>query len=166
MFSNCKTNKEKEYFLQEFLNQVRTTIFRQTLFSEFELFAHSAVEKEIPLAYTDLNNEYYKLNKKYYGNSCKLPKNLQYEWSRIPHFYHPYYVYCYSTGLITAISIASKILKDPTFVNKYIMFLKNGTNKPPIEILKEIGIDLIDGSAFDTAFKFIQEQLNIYKSLK
>lgn len=166
MLKHSKTNKEKQYYLKEFLNDVRTTIFRQTLFSEFELYAHSAVENETPLAYTDLNKKYYELNKKYYGKSCVLPKNLQYEWSRIPHFYHPYYVYCYSTGLITAINIASNILNDSSYVNSYIKFLKNGTSQPPVQILKEIGIDLIDGSAFEKAFKFIQKQLDIYKSLK
>lgn len=166
MLKHSKTNKEKQYYLKEFLNDVRTTIFRQTLFSEFELYAHSAVENETPLAYTDLNKKYYELNKKYYGKSCILPKNLQYEWSRIPHFYHPYYVYCYSTGLITAINIASNILNDSSYVNSYIKFLKNGTSQPPVQILKEIGVNLIDGSAFEKAFKFIQKQLDIYKSLK
>jgi len=166
MLKNAKTNSEKEYYLKEFLNDVRSTIFRQTLFSEFEYFAHTTIENEQPLTYKELNEEYYNLNKKYYGKSCKLPKNLQYEWSRIPHFYSPYYVYCYSTGLITAISIANKILKDPKYVDNYLKFLKNGTNKPAVEILKEIGIDLTTNKPFEDAFNFIKEQLNIYKSLK
>lgn len=166
MLNNSKTNKEKLYYLKEFLNDVRTTIFRQTLFAEFEVFAHSAIENETPITYQELNKKYYELNKKYYGKSCILPKNLQYEWSRIPHFYSPYYVYCYSTGLICAISIASNILKDSTFVEKYIQFLKNGTNKPPVEMLKQIGINLEDGSAFKNAFNFIKEKLDIYKTLK
>lgn len=166
MLKNAKTNKEKEFYLKEFLNDVRSTIFRQTLFSEFEYFAHTSIEKEQPITYKELNEKYYELNKKYYGNSCKLPKNLQYEWSRIPHFYSPYYVYCYSTGLISAITIANKILKDNSFATEYIKFLKNGTAKPPVEILKEIGIDLTTNKPFDDAFKFIKEQLDIYKSLK
>lgn len=166
MLKNAKTNKEKEYYLKEFLNDVRSTIFRQTLFSEFEYFAHTSIEKEQPITYKELNEKYYELNKKYYGNSCKLPKNLQYEWSRIPHFYSPYYVYCYSTGLITAISIATRILKDNSFAEEYIKFLKNGTAKPPVEILKEIGIDLTTNEPFDQAFKFIKEQLDLYKSIK
>ena len=136
------------------------------MFSEFEYFAHTAVEQEQPITYKELNDKYYELNKKYYGNSCKLPKNLQYEWSRIPHFYSPYYVYCYSTGLISAISIANRILKDNSFATEYIKFLKNGTAKPPVEILKEIGIDLTTNKPFEDAFKFVKEQLDIYKSLK
>jgi len=166
MQSKAKNNKEKEFYIKEFLNDVRSTIFRQTLFSEFEYFAHSTIEQEQPLTYKELNEKYYELNKKYYGNSCKLPKNLQYEWSRIPHFYSPYYVYCYSTGLITAITIANKILKDSSFTQEYIKFLKNGTAKPPVEMLKEIGIDLTTNKPFEDAFDFIKEQLDIYKSLK
>ncbi len=159
-------NKGKKYHLREFLNNTRSTIYRQTLFSEFELFAHTSIEKEIPISYAELNNEYYKLNQKYYGKSCILPKELQYEWSRIPHFYSPYYVYAYSTGLITAINIVSKILEDPDYANQYIRFLKNGTEKPAVEILKEIGIDLTTDEPFNVAFKFIKEQLDIYKSIK
>ena len=166
MLKNSKTKKEKEFYVKEFLNDVRSTIFRQTLFSEFEYFAHTSIEKEQPITYKELNEKYYELNKKYYGNSCKLPKNLQYEWSRIPHFYSPYYVYCYSTGLLTAITIANRILKDGSYAEQYIKFLKNGTNKPPVEILQEIGIDLTTNKPFDDAFNFIKEQLDIYKSLK
>lgn len=166
MLKNAKSNKEKEFYVKEFLNDVRSTIFRQTLFSEFEYFAHTTIEQDNPLTYKELNEKYYELNKKYYGTSCKLPKNLQYEWSRIPHFYSPYYVYCYSTGLITAISIANRILKDNSYSNEYIKFLKNGVSKPPIEILQEIGIDLTTNKPFDDAFNFIKEQLNIYKSFK
>lgn len=165
MLKTCKEN-EKEYYLKEFLNNVRTTIFRQTLFSEFELFAHSAIENEQPITYKELNDCYYTLNKKYYGSSCILPKNLQYEWSRIPHFYSPYYVFCYSTGLTIAINIANKLLSDSNYATKYINFLKNGTEKPVIEILKEIDIDLTTTEPFENAFKFIKEQLTIYKSIK
>lgn len=157
--------KQKIYYLHEFLDGVRATIFRQTLFSEFELYAHTAIEKEEPITYAELNKKYYDLNKKYYGNSCILPKNLQYEWSRIPHFYNPYYVYSYSTGLITAISIANNILKDHSFAEKYIKFLKNGTEKPAVEMLKEIGLDLTSPTPYKNAFNFIKSQLTEYISL-
>ena len=94
-----------------------------------------------------------------------MPENLQYEWSRIPHFYRPYYVFTYSTGLLTAITIAQKLLSEKDFAEKYIYFLKNGSNKKPVEILKEIGIDLTTEKPYKTAFKFIKEQLEKYKSL-
>ena len=163
MLNNCK-KEHKLYYLNEFLDQTRTTIFRQTLFSEFETFVHDSVDNEIALTYEDLNNKYFELCNKYYKDSCILPKNLQYEWSRIPHFYNSFYVYSYSTGLLTAICIVNRILKDSTFKDKYINFLKNGTNKPAVEILKEIGIDLTNDAPFDEAFEFIKIRLEEYKN--
>lgn len=157
--------ENKKYFLKEFLNDVRSTIFRQTLFTEFELFAYSSIENDQPITNEDLNKRYYELNQKYYGDACDLPDELKFEWSRIPHFYRPYYVFSYSTGLLTAITIAQRILNEKGYNEKYIHFLKNGTNKKPIEILKEIGIDLTSEKPFVEAFKFIRSQLEEYKSL-
>ena len=157
--------KDKAYYIRTLLEDVRSTIFRQTLFSEFEVYVHDCIDKEIPITYADLNNKYYELNKKYYGKSCILPKSLQYEWERIPHFYNAYYVYSYSTGMITAITLAYKLINEKDFFKKYINFLKNGTNKPAVEILKEIGVDLTTDKPFETAFKFIKGQLNEYKSI-
>jgi len=157
--------KNKAYYIEHLLDNIRSTIFRQTLFSEFELYAHNQIDKEIPITYQDLNKYYLDLNKKYYGGACVLPKELQYEWERIPHFYNAYYVYSYSTGMITAITIAYKLLHEKDFYKKYIKFLENGTNKPAVEILKEIGIDLTTDEPYGTAFKFMREQLNELKRL-
>lgn len=164
MQRTCKA-EEKAYYIREFLNMVRSTIFRQTLFTEFELYAHESIENEQPLTHDDLNKKYYELNKKYYGTTCILPDDLKYEWSRIPHFYNAYYVFCYSTGLLTAISIVQNILKNPEYSKKYIHFLKNGTDKKPIDILKEIDINLTEIEPFNKAFDFIRNQLNEYKLL-
>lgn len=158
-------NQDKAYYIHTLLEDIRSTIFRQTLFSEFELFAHENIDNEIPTTYEDLNNKYKELNEKYYGNACILPLSLQYEWERIPHFYNAYYVYSYSTGMITAITIAYKLLHEKDFNEKYIKFLKNGTAKPAVEILKEIGVDLTTDEPFETAFKFMREQLDEYKKL-
>ena len=159
-------NKEdKAYYIRTLLDDIRSTIFRQTLFCEFELFAHQAIDKENPITYEDLNKKYFELNEKYYGDACILPNELQYEWERIPHFYNAYYVYSYSTGMITAITVTYKLLHEKEFYKDYIKFLKNGTNKPAVEILKEIGIDLTTDEPFETAFKFMREQLNEYKKL-
>lgn len=159
------TKREKIYYLQQFLDNVRSTIYRQTLFTEFELFAHQKIENEENITYKDLNECYTKLNKKYYGNSCKIPKSMQYEWSLVPHFYSAYYVYTYATGMVTAITLATRILNEPDFYKKYIYFLKNGTNKPSIDVLKEIGIDLTQEEPYKIAFDYIKRQLNDYKSL-
>lgn len=164
MLKNC-AESDKTYYLKNFLNNVRATIFRQTLFTEFELFVYSSIENEIPLTNEDLNNKYYELSQKYYGDSCVLPEELKYEWSRIPHFYSPYYVFAYSTGLLIAIMIANRILKDSSYSDKYIHFLKNGRDKSPVDILKEIGIDLTKENAFDESFEFIKKQLEEFKSL-
>ena len=158
-------NQDKAYYIRTLLDDIRSTIFRQTLFCEFELYAHECIDKEIPITYEDLNNKYQELNEKYYGNSCLLPESLKYEWERIPHFYNAYYVYSYSTGMITAITLAYKLINEKEFYKKYIEFLKNGTNKPAVEILKEIGVDLTTDEPFETAFKFMNDQLLEYKRL-
>lgn len=159
---SISNKKQKKYYLNQFLSSVRSTIFRQTLFSEFELFAHTTIENEQPLTYKELNEKYFELNKKYYGSACKLPEELKYEWSRIPHFYRPYYVYSYSTGMLTGITIASRLLKESDFAKKYIEFLSNGTHRPAVEVLKEIGIDLTTTEPFEQAFEFIKSQLDEY----
>ena len=164
MLNNSK-KRDKSYYLHHFLDEVRSTIFRQIIFTEFELYAHQKIENNEPITYADLNNYYLDLNKKFYGKSLIIPDNLQYEWMCVPHFYSPYYVFTYATGLVTAIAIVDKILSDNKFYQSYINFLKNGTNKPAIEVLKEIDIDLTTEKPYEIAFNFIKKQLELYKSL-
>lgn len=159
------TGKNKIYYLNNLLEDFRATVFVQTLFSEFELFVHNSISNDQPLTYADLNSKFLELYKKYYSNSCFVPKEVQYGWQPIHHFYRPYYVYTYATGMITAINIANKILTEDDFSELYIKFLQNGTSKPAVEALKEIGIDLTTGVPYENAFKFIEKQLTIYKSL-
>jgi len=90
---------------------------------------------------------------------------LKYEWERIPHFYNAYYVYSYATGLVTAITLAYRILHEKDFSKKYIEFLSNGVARPAVDVLKDIGIDLTTDEPYKTAFKFISSQLDEYKSL-
>lgn len=164
MQKNAKP-EDKSYYIKTLLDDIRSTIFRQTLFCEFELFAHNCIDNEEPITYADLNAKYFELNKKYYGDKIELPECLQYEWERIPHFYNAYYVYSYSTGMITAITIAYKLLHEKDFYKDYIKFLKNGINKPAVDILKEIGVDLTTDEPFETAFKFMKEQIDELKKL-
>ncbi len=163
MINNCK-KKDKDYYLFQLLDRFNSTVFTQTLYTEWELFVHTCIENETPITYEDLNKKYYELLKKYYGNSLIIPDCAKYHWSRVPHFYRPYYVYSYSTGMITAIAIVSKLLKDKNYSKKYIEFLKNGTNKSFIEILKSIDIDLTTDEPYEIAFNFIKEKLNEYKN--
>ncbi len=164
MMNNC-TENQKEFFIKQYLERVRSTIFRQVLFSEFELWAHTQIENETPITYVELCDKYYELNKKYYGNSLVVPKNFKYEWARIPHFYNAYYVYCYATGLITAINIVENINANPNYVKKYIHFLKNGTKVHPIEILKEIDIDLTTDAPYEKAFNSFKNYIKMYKNV-
>ena len=156
---------DKKYYLRHFLDNVRSTIFRQIIFTEFELYAHQTIEKDIPITYMDLNNHYLDLNKKFYGKSLIIPENLKYEWMCVPHFYSPYYVFTYATGLVCACVIANRLLSDNTFHKQYLNFLKNGTSKPAVDALKAIDIDLTTDKPYKEAFEFIEKQLNTYKSL-
>jgi len=163
MLNTCK-KRDRKYYLYEFLSFVSGAIFTQTLYTEFEHFAISNIENDKPLTYEDLNKKYLELENKYFKGGYKIQTSIQYHWSRIHHFYLPYYVFSYSTGMITAICIANRILKDKSFQEKYIKFLKNGLSNPAHEVLKDIGIDLTTDSPFEEAFKFIKTRLNEYKN--
>lgn len=160
---NTSNDMEKKTLIFELLDSLRATVYRQTLFSEFEDFSHNELEKGNPLTYEDYNNKYYELNKKYYGDSIVLPEELKYEWSRIPHFYRAFYVYKYATGFVSALCIVQNLLEDGNYYKKYINFLKSGCSKPPVELLKDIGVDLTTDEPYNKAFKFIENIINKIK---
>lgn len=142
----------RKYLLAYYLDMFRTTLFRQTMFAEFERFAHESVEKGEPLSSDKLSEYYYELNKKYYGEGVIHDDFIRYEWSRIPHFYNAFYVYKYATGLTCAVNIAKNILSKKTgFVEKYIDFLKSGGSDYPLNILKKVDIDLTIKKAYNVA---------------
>lgn len=153
----------KKALVFDLFDEFRATVFRQTMFSEFEDFAHSSLENKTPLTYEDLNKFYYDLNKKYYGEKVKLPDELKYEWARIPHFYRPFYVYKYATGFISALCIVEKILTGKDYYKKYINFLKSGSSKPVVQLLQDIDVDLTTNEPYDLAFKYLTEQLQQVK---
>lgn len=152
LYSKAKNRDEKLYLLDKYLQMFRTTIFRQTMFSEFEDYAHKLVENAEPVSKDVLVGKYAELVKFYHGKAVKPCKEISYEWLRIPHFYRSYYVYKYSTGLISAISLATKILSDPNFKNEYIGFLSSGGSDYPANILKGIGVDLTTSTPYENAF--------------
>ena len=156
---NAKTSAEKIYYFDHFLSEFKSTVFRQTMFSEFEQFAHETFENSLPISAEVLNNFYYDLNKKYFGKNVKLIPEIKYEWSRIPHFYNAFYVYKYAIGMIAAIYLVDEIIpKEP---ERYIKFLSSGSRKPPIELLFDAGANLRSKEpfqkAFDQARKFIKQ---------
>ena len=143
LYKHAKTKDEKILYLTEFLDKVRATIFRQTMFAEFEMIMHDKEANNIPLTEEEFSTTYYELNKLYYGDNVISDDYIRYEWARIPHFYSSFYVYKYATGLSAAIAIASDILNGKEGAkDKYLEFLSSGGNNYPMEILKKTGVDM------------------------
>ncbi len=129
----------------QFIEAFRTTVFRQTLFAEFEYRAHTLAEAGTPLTKENLGDIHYELNKKYYGAAAEVDESIRNEWMRIPHFYRSYYVYVYATGYCAAAAIADRILREgESAVKDYKRFLSAGCSVPPIEALKYAGVDMND----------------------
>lgn len=164
-----KTEKDiklKKYLLSYLLEMIRTTLFRQTQFAEFEQFSHKSCEDGEPLTKDNLSKEYLRLNKKYYGKAVESDGNIQYEWARIPHFYRAFYVYKYATGIISALAIADRILTEgKPAVDDYFKFLSSGGSDSPVELLKIAGVDLTDKKPFVSAFKVFDDTLKEFKSI-
>ena len=131
------------YLLNYLLEQFRTTVFRQTMFAEFEKISHEMAAQGIPLTKESMSEAYFKLNEMYYGETCFMDPEIASEWMRIPHFYRAFYVYVYATGLCAAVSLSQKILSEgESAVRDYRKFLSAGCSVPPIEALKLAGIDM------------------------
>ena len=166
LLKNAKDDKLKKYLLSYLLEMIRTTLFRQTQFAEFEVFSHSSVEKGIPLTKDMLSDEYLRLNSEYYGPAVEKDQNIRYEWARIPHFYRAFYVYKYATGIISALSIANRITtQGKEAVEDYFKFLSSGNSDSPTELLKIAGVDLEDKTTYERAFNEFENALNEFISL-
>lgn len=151
---------EKRYLINYFLDQFKGTMFRQTMFAEFEMLTHSVVEKGGMLTAEQINEIYLNLNRKYFGPDMVCNPEIAYEWARIPHFYTPFYVYQYATGFAAAIAISSKILKgEPGIVENYKKFLSGGCSMDPIDLLKLCGVDLSSSEPVREAFAVFEEYL-------
>ncbi len=162
-----KNNKARKFLLNYFLDMLRTTLFRQTMFAEFEYKAHSIVENGESLSKDTLNEIYANLNKKYYGNAVISDKEISYEWARIPHFYSAFYVYKYATGIISAVSIADKILAgEKGAVENYFKFLSSGSSDTPVNLLKIAGVDLETAEPYERAMQVFSDTLREFKSIK
>ncbi len=163
---NAKSKKEKMYFLCEFLDKVKATIYRQTMFAEFESIMSKKCQNKESLTEEEFSSTYYKLNQEYFKDSVIIDPEIRYEWMRISHFYSPFYVYKYATGLISAICIVKDIMDEKEgFVEKYIEFLKSGSSKEVLDILKIVDIDLTGDEPFEKAFAFITDCLKELKEI-
>ena len=160
LLDECKSRLQKAAMIDEIFSDIKSTIFRQTMFAEFEQWAHEEHEAGRPLSKEKLCKKYFELNKLYFGKGVALTKETQFEWARIPHFYRAFYVYKYATGLISALNIVSRILNgEKHAVEKYLQFLKSGCKKGPVELLQDAGVDLQSKQTFDKVFKFLGELL-------
>ena len=164
LYKNAQDTGLKKYLLNYYLDTLRATLFRQTQFAEFEQIAHAKVENGEALTKDCLNELYYGLNKKYYGDGLTHDSEIAYEWARIPHFYSAFYVYKYATGIISAVSIVSKILAgEENAVENYFAFLSSGSETDPVTILKKAGVDLTTTKPFEMAMQEFEDTLNELK---
>lgn len=162
LYNNSKTKKEKLAHLEKYVSNIIATIYIQTMYSEFEYYAHNLIEQEKPVSKDLLNAKYKELNEKYYGKSVKIIKeDIGETWMRIPHFYRAYYVYKYATGMSSAINFASRIYNgDEGAKEKYLEFLKSGTCDYSNNILKKAGVDLLSDATYKVVFNEIKWALN------
>ena len=159
LLKTASSREEKIYLLNYYLEQFRTTVYRQTMFAEFEKICHSKVEEGEPLTAEDFINIYYDLNKKYYGESCEVNEEIGLEWARIPHFYSNFYVYKYATGFSAASALSKQILEEgESAVARYKEFLKSGGSEFPLDQLRKAGVDMEKKESVD-------EALEVFKSL-
>ncbi|MBI5807267.1 MAG: oligoendopeptidase F [Ignavibacteriales bacterium] len=170
MVNNVKSDEEKLYLLGSYLDLLRTTIFRQTSFAEFEWEVHKRIEKGEPVTGEDLSKLYLDIVRKYYGHNegaCTVDDYIAYEWAYIPHFVnYTYYVYQYSTSLIYATAFAEKVINEgQPAVDKFYNILKGGSSDYPIELIKKAGIDPLASEAFDLTMKKMNKVMDMMESL-
>lgn len=158
LLEKADTKEERVYLLNYYLEQFRTTVYRQTMFAEFEKLTHASVEDGNPLTAKEFTDIYYDLNKKYYGNSTIVDEQIGLEWARIPHFYSNFYVYKYATGFSAASVLSQKILTEgKVAVDKYIEFLKSGGSDYPLNQLRAAGVDMEKKESVDKALEVFKE---------
>lgn len=159
LLKHSRSDEEKKYLYGHYLEQFKGTLFRQTMFAEFEMITHRMAQDGEVLNAESLCGTYKKLNEKYFGKDMVIDEEIAYEWARIPHFYTPFYVYQYATGFSAAVAIATKIINgDKEVLHGYREFLKGGSSMHPIELLSLCKIDMSKPDA-------IQDALNVFGSL-
>ncbi|MBE5860923.1 MAG: oligoendopeptidase F [Butyrivibrio sp.] len=163
---HAKTKEEKAYIINHFLESFKSTMYRQTMFEEFERKTNTMAEEGIPLTAESLYDVYYNLNKEYFGEDMISDKEIGWEWCRIPHFYYNFYVYQYATSFAASVAIASRILKEGApAVEQYKNFLKSGCTKDPVSLLKIAGVDLTTSQPIDEAIEVFGEALTEMEEL-
>ena len=168
---HAKNERERAYFLNHFLEQFRATLYRQTMFAEFELKVSELAAQGVGITADALCEIYRKLNEDYFGSDIVVDDNIALEWARIPHFYYCFYVYQYATGFAAAIALSQRILNGSIQErDDYLNFLKGGSSKPPIDLLRGAGVDMMSTLPIEDALAqfdtMIDEMANTCRSLK
>lgn len=160
LMEHAKDDQEKSYLVNYFLDQFQSTLYRQTMFAEFEKIIHGMVEQGEVLNGEKLSDIYLDLNRRYFGEGVISDPEIALEWSRIPHFYTPFYVYQYATGFSAAIAISKKILSgEPGIVEKYKKFLSGGSSMDPMDLLKICGVDMTSPNPVNEALGVFEEYI-------
>ncbi len=166
LLKHSKDKKEKLFILNNLMELFKGTIFRQTMFAEFERDMHKKYENGEILTNELLSNEYYKLNKEYFGPNVVVDEEIKYEWERIPHFYYDFYVYMYAIGLSSACYIVEGIVNNkPNALENYLNFLKSGGSDYPANELKIAGVDINSSEVIESAIKMFDETIEEFKKL-
>ena len=162
----CESDAEKPYILNQLMETYKGTLFRQTMFAEFERDMHAMCEKGTPLTADVISKHYYKLVKRYFGKDVACDKQIAYEWSRIPHFYTCFYVYKYATCISAASAIVKRIeTEGEAYIGKYIDFLKCGDSKSPLDSLLVAGIDMRDPEVVNGAIEDFASAIKEFKEI-
>ena len=166
MLKNTDDKKQKAYLINHFLESFKGTLYRQTMFAEFEMITHQMIEKGESLTADSLCKVYRELNEAYFGDDITIDSEIDMEWARIPHFYRSFYVYQYATGFSAAIALSRRILKEgKPAVDDYIRFLSSGSSNYPIELLKEAGVDMSTKEPVNQALALFKELLDQMEEL-
>ena len=166
LLSKTTDKKERAYLINHFLEQFRATLYRQTMFAEFEMILGQLNQQGVALTAERMCEEYKKLNHLYFGDDIVLDDEIAYEWERIPHFYYNYYVFQYATGYSAAIALSRRILKEgEAAVKDYIGFLSGGCSRDPIDLLKGAGVDMSSPEPVNQALTLFGELLDEMEAL-
>jgi oligoendopeptidase F len=167
LLENCEDEADRKYLVNHQLESFRGTLFRQTMFAEFEKIVHQRIADGESLTKEDICKIYHDLNVLYYGPDMIVDEEIDYEWMRIPHFYTSFYVYQYATGYSAAIAFSKKILEEgKPAVDRYIEnFLSGGGSKDPIDLLKDAGVDMSQPEPVDDALCVFENYLEMFEEL-
>ncbi|WHY64533.1 oligoendopeptidase F [Neobacillus sp. SuZ13] len=166
LLNNEKNPDVRKHLVNHFIDQFKGTFFTQVMFAEFEMKTHEMAEKGMPLTVEVFNQTYEQLFREYNGDEVVFDEEVKFGWSRIPHFYRPFYVYKYATGFASAIHLATKILEgDQETLTSYLEFLKSGSSDYPLELLKKTGVDLTTSSPIENSLKRFGELVEEFSRL-